>query len=84
MLLQVLGTLYLFGLGVTYLAAEWYMVCPPNPSLTKIRRRWFVANYDKWVGLYEHPGLESLGYMDKAAYWFPLPCVGIKFYREIK
>jgi len=81
-ILQAIWTLWLLGGAFMYLRAEWFMVSPPNPPATKIWRRWFVAKFDKWMGLYEHEGTESRDYFDKVAYWFPLPCIGVKLSRE--
>jgi hypothetical protein len=82
--LKIIWTLWLLSGALMYLRAEWFMVCPPNPPSVsaRIRRRWFVAKFDKWMGLYEHEGTETQGYLDKTAYWLPLPCVGVKFSRE--
>jgi hypothetical protein len=65
---------YFLWAVVTHLRAEWFMVCPPNPP-GKLRHTWFVAHYDMWIGTYLHQG------PDKRAYWFPIPCVGIKYWR---
>jgi len=52
----------------------WFMICPPNP-LGKLRTKWFIAGFDMWIGTYiDRP--------NKMAYWFPIPFVGQKFWRE--
>lgn len=80
--LQTVLIIWALGCLITYVMAEWHMVSPPNPPTGKIRRVWFVARFDKWMGLYEVDGTESKDYRDKTAYWFPLPCVGVKMTRE--
>lgn len=59
---------------ITYLRARWFMVCPPNPA-GKLRSRWFVAGFDMWLGVFTDS-------KTKTAYWFPIPFVGIKFWRQ--
>jgi len=77
-ILKTIGWLWLIGCVVTWLLAEGHMLFPPKPSQIKIKRTWFVARYDKWMGLYEVYGTKDADYSDKRAYWLPLPCVGMK------
>lgn len=81
-LLGAIWVVYGVGLLFTWLMAEWHMVSPPNPPTGRITRTWFVAGYDKWIGLFQQEGTESKGYCDKKAYWFPIPCVGVRFERR--
>ena len=69
-------SLYLLYLMGTYLYALWFMTCPPNPP-GKLRRQWFIADYDFWVGCY-------LNRTSKEAYWMPVPFIGVKFWRDKK
>ena len=66
---------YLWALWamVTFLRAQWFMVCPPNPP-GKLRGRWFMAGFDMWLGVF-------LDRKNKTAYWFPVPFVGRKYWR---
>lgn len=81
-ILQTIWSLWLLACMVTWLMAEYHMVAPPNPVKSRIKRRWFVAGFDKWMGLYQVDGTERQGYWDKKAYWLPIPCIGIKLERE--
>ena len=66
---------------VTFLRAEAFMITPPNPYGV-LRRKWFFAGYDMWIGTYTCAGTKEKGYWDKKAYWFPVPCVGLKYWRD--
>jgi len=79
-IVTTLGYLYLLGLLATFINAEWLMLSPPNP-VGELKRTWVVIEFDKWVGLYSQPGTKEKGYWDKRAYWFPIPCVGLKYER---
>jgi hypothetical protein len=65
--------IYLY-LTIGYFRCEWFMVCPPNPNSFPIRRKWVFAEYDMWIGCY-------IDRKNKRAYWFPVPCLGLKWER---
>ena len=79
--LETCGAVWLFGSLLTYILAEFHMQCGPNPP-GKIKRTLLVATFDKWMGLYSVDGTEFKNHRDKKAYWFPLPCIGLKMERK--
>jgi hypothetical protein len=64
---------YLWAAG-TFIRAQWFMICPPNPP-GDIKSKWIFAGYDMWIGTFVDKN-------KKHAYWFPIPFVGKKYWRE--
>jgi hypothetical protein len=70
----ILFVVWYFWAMITWIRANWFMLCPPNPP-GKIRAKWFIAGFDMWFGVF-------IDHKTKTAYWFPLPFVGRKYWRE--
>lgn len=66
--------------AMTFLRAEYFMRSPPYIGMDTrgfvfpIRRTWFIAGYDMWIGTY-------LDRKNGIAYWFPIPFIGMKMKR---
>ena len=68
--------LYLLFLIVTFLRAECYVLLLPINDAER-KRELVFASFDMWVGTY-------LDEEHFAAYWFPIPFIGMKHYWTVK
>jgi len=73
-MIQIGLSLWFIWAMVCFLRAQWFMVCPPNPP-GSIRSKWFIASFDMWMGTF-------IDRKTKTAYWFPVPFIGKKYWRE--
>ena len=67
---------YFIFLLFTFFRAEWYVLSLPIYGAER-KREWVFASYDVWIGTY----------LDKkhfAAYWFPVPFIGMKHYWTVR
>jgi hypothetical protein len=72
--IQIFISCWLLWAMFTFLRVLWFMIAPPNP-VGLLKTSWVFVKDDMWIGAY-------LDRSNKRAYWFPIPCVGRKFWRE--